>query len=138
MESKNQAGYEEVRHTADWALRVWAPTPVELFRQAAAGMQALMGLRVSDLGVLEKRFKCSAGDLESLLVAFLNEVLYWIESERIACEELELDLENCRLSGTARCRQIDFLAKEIKAVTFHDLAIKQNGDLLEATIVFDV
>jgi SHS2 domain-containing protein len=138
MESKNWAGYEEVRHTADWALRVWAPDPVELMRQAAAGMQALMGVKLTDKEQQRKPIDCSAGDLESLLVAFLNEILYWIESEGIACEEFDLALDGCRLSGTAICRKISSLEKEIKAVTFHNLAVRKKDDLFETTIVFDV
>lgn len=138
METKNPAGFEETQHTADWALRVWAPDMVELLRQAAAGMQALMDLRLSGKKVLQKEIRCSAGDYESLLVAFLNEVLYWIESEGLACEKLSLTLDGYRLSGSASCRQIESMAKEIKAVTFHNLKIVRSGGLFETTIVFDV
>ena len=31
-------GFEEIRHTADWALRVWASNLSELLTEAARGM----------------------------------------------------------------------------------------------------
>ena len=35
------AGHEEVQHTADVAIRVWAPTLACLFVEAALGMNAI-------------------------------------------------------------------------------------------------
>jgi len=37
MNEKSLSGFEEIRHTADWALRVWAPDLSTLFTQAAQG-----------------------------------------------------------------------------------------------------
>jgi len=43
----NVSPYVEVEHTADWALRVWAPTLEELFVDAARGMYELAGAKPS-------------------------------------------------------------------------------------------
>ncbi len=138
METKKPAGFREIQHTADWALRVWAPDMTELLRQAAAGMQRLMGLHLSRGEGLRKEIHLTAGDYESLLVAFLNEILYWIESEGVACEQYSLALDGCRLSGNISCRPVESMVKEIKAVTFHNLRIVKKNGLFETVIVFDV
>lgn len=138
METKNRAGFEEIQHTADWALRVWAPDLVELFRQAAAGMQTLMDLRSSGETIQQKEIECSAIDYESLLVTFLSEILYWIESEGLACQNFNLVIEGFHLSGTASCKTVESMTKVIKAVTFHNLQIVKRDGLFETTIVFDV
>lgn len=138
MQTRNPSGYEEVSHTADWALRVWAPDLVELLRQSAWGMQKLMGIQVTGGVTRQISLTHTASDRESLLVWFLNEILYWNLAEEVACVELELALDELRLSGTARCAPIQSLAKEIKAVTFHNLSIDQKEGVLETNIVFDV
>ncbi len=138
MQTKNPSGYEEMAHTADWALRVWAPDLVELLRQSMQGMQKLMGIQVAAGGRQPKTLAHSALDGESLLVWFLNEILYWNLVERVACVELELTLDGLRLVGIARCAPIQSLTKEIKAVTFHNLSILKKDEFFETTIVFDV
>ena len=77
-------------------------------------------------------------DLESLLVGFLNEILFWIQTESIACEHCELSIKDTSLSGIVHCASIDGLTKEIKAVTYHNLRIIRSEQGYETTIVFDV
>jgi SHS2 domain-containing protein len=138
METKNLSGYEELQHTADWALKVWAPDLVELFCQAATGMQKLMGIQVSGLQRERRTIQCSAGDIESLLVEFLNEILYWIEMDGIAFDYFAFDIDGCSLFGYCEGTDIREIAKEIKAVTFHRLEVIQRDNNFETVIVFDV
>jgi len=138
METKNRSGFEELQHTADWALRVWAPNPLELLQIAVVGMLALMGVQLSYEKQLRKEVMCSAGDLESLLVGFLNEILFWIETEGIDSDHFELTLTDHNLTGYVECAPVLSLEKEIKAVTFHDLRIVRTSEGYETKIVFDV
>lgn len=138
METKNLSGFEEIQHTADWALRVWAPNLEELLCTSVAGMQKLLDVQFSGKKRLYKPVNLSAGDLESLLVGFLNEILFWIQTESIACEHCELSIKDTSLSGIVHCASIDGLIKEIKAVTYHNLRIIRSEQGYETTIVFDV
>lgn len=133
-----QAGFEELQHTADWALRVWAPNRVELFRQAAIGMNSLMGLKLQDETVCEVELDLAAEDDESLLVCFLNEILFYLEIERIGFEDFPLKLNGNRLIAELWGRPIRSIEKPIKAVTFHNLVVQRGEDGLEARLVFDV
>jgi SHS2 domain-containing protein len=135
----NQAGFEELQHTADWALRVWAPNREELFRQAAIGMNALMGLKLQDEPVHKKvELYLLAEDDESLLVGFLNEILFYLEIERIGFEDFPLKLNGNRLIAELWGKPIRSIEKPIKAVTFHNLVVQRGEDGLEARLVFDV
>lgn len=134
----NQAGFEELQHTADWALRVWAPNQAELFRQAAIGMNSLMGLKLQDEPVHKVELHLSAEDDESLLVRFLNEILFYLEIERIGFEDFPLKLNGNRLIAELWGRPIRSIEKPIKAVTFHNLVVQCGEDGLEARLVFDV
>lgn len=133
-----QAGFEELQHTADWALRVWAPNRVDLFRQAAIGMNTLMGLKLQDESVHKVELDLAAEDDESLLVRFLNEILFYLEIERIGFEDFPLKLNGNRLIAELWGRPIRSIEKPIKAVTFHNLVVQRGEDGLEARLVFDV
>ena len=132
------AGFVEISHTADWALRVWAPDLSTLFYQAAVGMYSLMGVvsgsSAGDLQIIS----LEAGDDECLLVNFLSELLYFLEEEWIGFSTLAVKVENNKLTATGTFGKIQSLQKEIKAVTFHNLAIQKKEGLYEVTIVFDV
>ncbi|GAP10133.1 uncharacterized conserved protein [Bellilinea caldifistulae] len=134
----NKAGFEELQHTADWALRVWAPDRAELFRQAAMGMNTLMGLKLEGQPIRRVDLQLTAEDDESLLVAFLNEILFYLEIDRIGFEDFPLKLNGNRLDAELWGKPIRSIEKPIKAVTFHNLVVQHSAEGLEARLVFDV
>ena len=132
------AGFREVEHTADWELEVWAPDYASLFEQAARGMYVLSDTRLEASPRKSRILELSAPDPESLLVTFLSELLYLAERERIGFDRFDLRLENHRLVANLEGSPLASQSKEIKAVTFHNLAIRKTRRGLEANIVFDV
>ena len=79
---KHSHGYQEIAHTADWALRVWAPDIYRLLISAVEGMYALSELELSDSETQEVRFSVNALDKESLLVELMSELLFFSESQK--------------------------------------------------------
>lgn len=138
MREPKKSGYEEVEHTADWALRVWAPDLEALFVQAAAGMNGLAGMVLAQDDRIEKQFEFVAIDRESLLVEFLEELLYYSEMEQLGFDRFELDIGAQKMIVKAEGGPIAELKKEIKAVTYSGLEITDSEAGLEVTIVFDV
>jgi SHS2 domain-containing protein len=140
MMSMPPSGFEEIDHTADWALRVWGRDLDDLFHQAALGMYFLMETRLSEpeSEPVHHRLELEAGDPESLLVAFLSDLLYLDEVQGLAFDRfdfhpipggLAIELQGARIVGQTRL---------IKAVTFHGLEIVSSEMGLEAKVVFDV
>jgi SHS2 domain-containing protein len=132
--------FEEVEHTADWALRVRGRDLSELLVNAARGMSRLLA---SDLDAIltdvERRFELDALDAESLLVNWLSELAYWAEAEMLVFQEFDLRrVASNHLEATVWGGYASNLHKHIKAVTYHNLEIIQKEDGLEATVVFDV
>ena len=78
------------------------------------------------------------GDLEQLLVEFLDELLYLGESEELGCDRYRLTVEGTRLEAMVEGVPIVSQGKEIKAVTYHRLEVVETEDGLETRIVFDV
>jgi protein archease len=131
-------GFEEVQHTADWALRVWAEDLPSLFAEAARGMNGLADVRLAAGKRATRHFRAEASDAESLLVAFLSELIYLQEHESLAFEGFELQFNGSSLSAAMAGARIESLGKPIKAVTYHNLKIEQSGRGYEVEIVFDV
>ena len=132
------SGYQEQPHTADWALTVWAPTLIDLLQQAARGMYALMHARLQNELRETYRFEIAAPDRETLLVMFLTELLYFTQRDEVGFDRFDLTQEGERLIAEVEGAPLESIAKEIKAVTYHNLVVRETERGLEATIVFDV
>lgn len=131
-------GSRELEHTADWELEVWGPDLRALLRQAALGMYALLGLRLA-VGPRKRRdLEFEAPDAESLLVEFLNELIFLAESEGLGFDSFELKIHGNRLEATLEGAPITVRRKEIKAVTYSRLEIRESERGLTTRVVFDV
>jgi SHS2 domain-containing protein len=132
-------GFEEIEHTADWSIRVNGMDLNALFRNAALGMYSLLQLEFKPADEEHRTLQFSAIDLETLLVTWLEELLYWIESERIGAREFDLEIKDTTLHASVEAAPIKPIKKDIKAVTYNELMIEQNMDKeFHTTIVFDV
>ena len=131
-------GFEEVSHTADWSARVWAPDVPTLFKEAARAMNSLSGAVIRTDGRVSRSLEVEGPDLESLLVAFLSELVYYQEQENLTFDEFDLRVAGQWLKVAMEGAQIESVDKAIKAVTYHNLKIESTPEGFETTIVFDV
>jgi SHS2 domain-containing protein len=132
--------FEEVEHTADRALRIHGRDREELFANAAAGLNSLMLASDSaDPGSVTKHIELEAADPEDLLVAWLSELAFWAETESLIFSRFHFtELSPTRLTATVYGGPVKALQKHVKAVTFHNLAIRREPEGLVVTVVFDV
>jgi protein archease len=131
-------GFEELPHTADWSARVWAPELPSLFAEAARAMNSLSGTVIGPGPRLTRTFEAEGPDVESLLVAFLSELLYYQEQENLALDQFDLRVAAQWLKVEMEGAAIESVEKAIKAVTYHNLKIERTPEGFETTIVFDV
>ncbi len=135
--------FKELSHTADWCMRVWAGDLVQLFVESARGMNTLAGIRLAEKPRVQRTFSTSADDAESLLVSFLTELAYFAEQDHLAFDNYELSIDpgagqSMHLSAVLQGASIYSLDKAIKAVTYHNLQIRQTKKGLEVDVVLDV
>lgn len=131
-------GFEEISHTADWSVRVWAQDLPSLFAEAGQAMNSLSGAVTGNSPRLKRTFEAEAPDAESLLVAFLSELVYYQEQENLSFDTFKIEVRSEKLKVEMEGVQISSVDKAIKAVTYHNLQIKETDQGLETTIVFDV
>jgi SHS2 domain-containing protein len=131
--------FEEVEHTADWALKVWGVDLPDLFINAAVGMMQLMDAMPAQHDPLVRTIKIEAIDRESLLVAWLEELLFGMEIRSVTYQDIRMQITgDTALEATIEELPLLSIAKPIKAVTYNELAIRPIQGGLEVTIVFDV
>jgi protein archease len=137
-----RSGFQELPHTADWAVRVWAADLAGLLTAAAEGMNSLAGLSLAGAPRIQRIFEIESPDAESLLVTFLSELVYWAEHDNLGFDRFGMETAQHTGSYSLRAKmegaQIVEIAKPIKAVTYHNLDIHATDDGLEAEVVFDV
>lgn len=138
-------GFRETPHTADWELYVSAPDLTALLEQAALGMNSLAGVEIDPAPPVQRTLNLQAADPEGLLVAFLSELLWLSENDHLAFDRFALSITaggdapaQLRLQAELTGGRIRRLDKEIKAVTWHNLAVRPTSDGVETSIVFDV
>jgi SHS2 domain-containing protein len=134
------AGHEAVEHTADLAVRAWAPDLAGLIEQAARGM---FGLMLDSSPRAEDRIEVvgEGADAEELIVDCLREILaLWTVEGRlpVSVEVREIRERTVSCSVGVANAGADAAVQEIKAVTYHDLNVRHTDTGLEVTVIFDV
>jgi len=131
--------FEEIEHTADRAFRVRGRSLPKLLENAAYAMGALDGLGPAGKSSVMRETEVEGVDRETLLVNWLNEILYLEETH---CEVYDrfhiLEVSDTHLRAQFYgCTSGDRVT-HIKAATFHNLQVKQTPEGFEATVVLDV
>jgi riboflavin kinase/FMN adenylyltransferase len=156
--------YREIEHTADRALRVWGSSLDDLFVGAARGMYSLMADLDGLVAVDWREIRLEAWDCETLLVDWLNELLFLTETEGLLFVEWQIDslvdrgvqddkpkpgVNAARAARTEGRGSAALVAHaggvhepvtraQIKATTFHNLKLVQDETGWSTVITFDV
>ena len=130
---------KEVEHTADRAFQVRGRNMAELLENAAHALVALDGEPLYSERFIRREIGLEGSDRESLLINWLNEILYLEQT----CEEvydhfLLSNVTDTHLSAQLYGRKVDHIVTSLKAATFHNLEVKRTSEGLEATVVVDV
>ncbi len=135
------AGFEELSHTADLEIRAWGEDLASLFSAAADGMFHLSGIEDYEEGfsAVTESISLDAMDYEGLLILFLEELLYRLTEDYMlfSIDSLSVSPE-FSLKGKLKGTQIRSYQRDIKAVTYHQLSIRETDQGFEVNIVFDI
>ena len=134
--------FEVMEHTADVGIVAYGASIVEAFANAA---RALFSLITEPDGVNETEWRdvdVSAPDRESLLVAWLNELIYLFDAEgmlfrRFDISELSTTRLRARAHGEAADSSRHSLKTGVKAATYHMLEV-DSGNGSRVRVLFDI
>jgi len=134
-------GFEEVAHTADLEIKAWGKDLNSLFRATADGMFHLSGIEEYEEGfsAIREEITLDAMDFEGLLILFLEELLYRLTEDFMLFDIQKLIInDNFSLKAKLQGNQIKSYQRDIKAVTYHKLNIKETENGFSVNIVFDI
>jgi SHS2 domain-containing protein len=132
--------FELREHTADVAVEATGETLPETFENAAAGFSAAHCESIPEDG---ERFSLAveAESTEALLFDYLDDLVYQRDVRAVlpVDHRVSIDADGRRLEASARgvpFGEID--AREIKAVTYSEMALEETPAGWRAYVVFDV
>lgn len=135
--------YQQLPHTADLGLRIWGDSQEELFENAGAALSAVLTDRRRLRREKTEEILLEAPDLEALLVAWLNHLLYLYDVDAFLGREFQVSkLTSQRLAARARGETYDperhVARTAVKAATYHHLEIISRNGRWQATVILDL
>ncbi|MBN2702054.1 MAG: archease [Methylothermaceae bacterium] len=126
--------WEHFEHMADIGVRGFGDTPAEAFARAAVAMTAV----VTDPAVVAPRDTVEIelgrdddGDLELLLVDFLNAVIYEMAVQGMLFSRYDVRIDDRRLRATLQGEAVDRAkhqpAVEVKGATYTELKVARSA-----------
>lgn len=143
MQKDAKQPYEVLEHTADVGLAAYGRDLAELFANAAKGMFSLMTAVEKVEPVTEVAIKVEAEDRETLLVEWLNELLYHLEVNNLFFSDFKLQkISDTQLEAVAKGEPINpdkhEFKLQIKACTYHELKVEKTDTIWRAQVIFDI
>ena len=142
MNSKHLS-YEIIDHTADLGIVVKGGNIKELFVNAANAMTDLMvKADVREKGA-KRKLIVEGEDLPDLMVRWLSEILYLFNGEHMLVSAIEISsISPIRLRSALTVVSLKKghheILREIKAVTYHQIAVTKTPDGWVARVIFDI
>jgi len=135
--------YEVFEHTADVGLRVRAESLDALLADAAHGLFSLIVANLDQVEpVQEKTFRIEGDRPEYLLFDWLNELLYTFDVDQLLLSEFSVRVDPQGLTATCRGETMrpdrHQMDHEVKAITYHGLQARREGDGWMAELILDI
>lgn len=134
--------FEIVNHTADVGIIAYGADMSQAFANAARALFSLITELDDVEEVLHRDIELTATDEESLLVEWLNELIYQFDTENILFKRFDIiRLDNTQLKARSYGEKVDSskhkLKTGVKAATYHMLKVDK-GDGCKVQVLFDI
>ncbi len=136
------AHYEFFDHTADVGIRATGSTLDAVFEQAARGLVELIAEQSRFEPAEARSIELHAVDTSVLLATWLRELLFWSATDRFLPAVYQIHVTPTTLVGTVRGERFDPArhqqGREVKAITRHQLEIRQTPSGWHAQVIVDI
>ncbi len=138
--------YEFTSHTADVAVELSADSREALFAEALRAFTDTVTDPETVEPAEEHALAAEAGDLESLLVEWLSELVYRFDVDGLLFRDAEVRIEEtedgyrltARAGGEAYDADRHALEVQVKGVTYHELRVERRDGEWFGRVVFDI
>ena len=135
--------FELIDHTADLGIIVQGENIESLFRNAALAMTRIMVSGPLEPSGRTETLNLEGLDLSDLLVKFLGEILYLLQAEHlipsdvcingVSTERLDAELDLVEFDSNRHA-----IVHDIKAVTYHQALVSNDGAVWRGRVIFDL
>ena len=134
-------------HTADVGFEMEAPTLESLFDEARRALVMTVFEQPPERGEDEDSVRLSAPNLETLLVRWINELVFFIQGDGFVPVRADIEIREAgegsfsleaRLAGAPLDLEGYGWQGEIKSATFHGLEVTRGGEGWQAQVILDV
>ena len=134
--------FEIIDHTADVGIIAYGADIRQTFANAARALFSLITEPEGVEEVLQRDIELNAADQESLLVQWLNELIYLFDVENIVFKRFDiLQLDQTRLKARVYGERVDRAKHKIKtgvkAASYHMLKVDRD-DGYRARVILDI
>lgn len=132
--------YEYFEATADIGLKAYGKDMGEAFENAGLAIFNIISDTSNISPLKEIEFEIASEDDVSLLYDYLEELLFYHETEFMLFSQFHVEIdENLHLKARIKGEEINWdkheRKTEIKAITFHKMAVEKNGHVWVRAIV---
>ena len=139
-------GYRFLDHMTDAIIEAYGSTLEEAFENAAKALCDTMIDLKTVRAEREIKFSAKGSDLYSLLFDWLDKVMLLLVADRIAMSQFSVKIKyhnnEYLLEGITRGEPLELdrhhYKVEIKAVTYHEMEIRQEKDMITTRFLLDL
>ncbi len=134
-------GFRFIDHTADICVQCRAQDFAGLLQVAAQALYEVALDEVRNGAEVERQLEVRGTDREETLVRWLQEILFLLDVEHFVTAEFGFGkVTSTEVHATLRgyVHEPEERATEVKAATYHEMKIEEQGGHLVGTVVFDL
>ncbi|MGQ9546636.1 MAG: archease [Dehalococcoidia bacterium] len=135
--------FETIDHTADVGIVAYGRDVAELFSNAGLALFSLITELESIEEKLHRTLEVSSEDPDSLLVNWLNELIYMFDAEHMLFNRFDIDSLSANLLCVTCYGEMFDPSKHtikigVKAATYHMLTVQKDTGGYKARVIFDI
>lgn len=141
----NKKDFVFLEHTADLRFQAYGKTVEECFMNAAKALTYSITDPKTIKEEIKEEINMEAEDLERLLHDFLSEILFRFDTEALLIKATKVEIKENRgydlkaeLAGEVYDSDTHHLKAEIKAITYHNLKVKEEDGTWTAEVLCDI
>jgi len=125
--------HEIFEHTADLGIRIRAESLSDLFAEAGCALFELIVENFQDIQPKKKQVVVIRQEsIDLMMFDWLNELLYLFDAQRLILRDFSVSIQgdtlNAEVTGEPWDESLHQLDHEVKAITYHELKVRQEAD----------
>jgi len=137
------SGFIILDHPADLGIEAYGRTLAESFEQAALGLISVILDPATVRQVEARKVELNGTDTEQLLVKWLAEILYLYDGQRFVSVNFSIASISpnhlcANVGGETFCEERHLTRLDVKAITYHQLSVRQDKEGSRVKVFLDI